>query len=215
MLHFASTLTHRIAQQKFATRHQLGMLDIAVDRALIGDRKLAQLFELITKEFKPQRMLVVGSEHVENATPHSELPAPGHHVDTGICQSNKSLRKRRQVVVAATLGEHNGFDSDEVVGNGLQRCPHRRHQHKLANRILSPLSEVTQSLHSLAHGFGTGAQSLVRQSLPCRKLHDLGTREVTCQRPAQRFRLTPGSGDSEHRSRRICRGEQTTDEGRT
>ena len=134
MLHFASSRAHRLAQQQFSARRKLGAVQRFTDAALVGDREVAELFDLVPEEFDAGRMLGDRREHIEDAAAHRELAASRDHVDAGVGQVDELAGNCREVVAASAGGESDRFELGEVVGERLECGPNGCDEDEVAFR---------------------------------------------------------------------------------
>ena len=199
VLHLARPLPHGRGEQQLAARRQLDTRDGLWQRALVGDRELAELLELVAEELEPQRVLGDRREHVEDAAAHRELAAPRDHVDAGVGEVDELRGELGEVVPATACRELDRLDVGEVVGERLQRRAHRRDEHEgMRLRPRTPLREVTQRRDPAPDRLGARAEALVRQGLPRGEVDDLGVRSVGLEGAAERLALAAGRGDDEH-----------------
>ena len=104
ILHLAGALPDRVGEQQLAARRQVGLGQLARQRALVGDRERAQLLELVAEELGAHRMLGIRREDVEDAAAHRELAAAGDHVDPRVGEFDEGERERGELVAAAADG---------------------------------------------------------------------------------------------------------------
>ena len=74
-------------------------------------------------------MLGGGREDVQDATADRKLPAPGHHVDTGIGQFHQPGHQMLEVEFGAHV-QGDRLDLGQVGGHRLQQRTHRGHHHR-------------------------------------------------------------------------------------
>ena len=203
VLHLAGALLHRVAQQQLAARRKLDQWDRLLHRALVGDRELADLLDLVAEELHAPGMLRHRREHVEDASAYREFPAASNHVDSGIRQINELAADARQVVAAAAGRECEWLDAGEIVGERLERRAHARDDHEIAHRGILPALHDAQGMDALADGLGTGAQALVWESLPGGELHDLGLWHHAGKGGSKGLGITAGRHDCEERLRSV------------
>ena len=202
VLHLARPLPHGGRQQHLAARRQFDARDRLWQRALVGDRELADLLELVAEELQPQRMLRGRREHVDDAAAHRELAAAGHHVDSGVGEVDELRGQLGEVVAARAGDEFERLDVGQVVGERLQRRAHRRDEHEwMRLRSSRPFRKAAQRRDAPPDRLGAGTQALMWERLPRRELHDLSVGRVRLERPAECLTLAAGRGDDEHGAR--------------
>ena len=80
----AARVAHLVGEQQLAARRRPQPCSADLERALVGDREVADLLDLVAPELHPQRVLLGGREDVDDAAADRELAALLDQVDPGV-----------------------------------------------------------------------------------------------------------------------------------
>ena len=83
-----------VGQQQLAARRRPQPVLGDLQRALVGDREVPDLFHVVAEEVDPQRVLLGRREHVDDAAADRELTAPLDQIDPVVRRSGQLPRRR-------------------------------------------------------------------------------------------------------------------------
>ena len=217
-LHLLRPLPHVGRQQHLAAGQQVDRAEVAVDRALVGDRERPQRLDLVAEEVGAHGMLGIRREDVEDAAAHRELTAAGDEVDPGVRELGELERECGEVVPAAAGRELYRLDVDQSGDDRLQRGADRRHDDEVAlgptvPTLRDPAADLAERAQPTADGLGARAETFVRQRLPRGEVEHGRRRQVGAQRPDDGVHFAPRRGDREHRLGVTAGGEQRGEDG--
>jgi hypothetical protein len=172
----------------------------------------ADLLDLVAPELHPQRMLLGGREHIQDAAAHSELAALGDQVDAGVGDVDEALHDLVEVVRPAG-GKFDRFEVAEALELRLEHRAHRS-DHHARRPVGARVREPAQHREAPAHGVRPRGEALVRQRLPGRVDDDAFCLHETAEGLGEVVGLAAGRGDREHRRGRGDRGDHQRPQGR-
>ena len=145
-----------------------------------------------------------GREDVEDASAHRELAAPRDHVDPQIGELHEAARDRLEVVAAARDGEVEHAGVGEPGRHRLQGAAHGCGDDEGRVTGIRPQRGFAEHREATTDGLGRGAQPLMRQCLPRRKVTHGGVRHEALQGSADALGASPGRGDDQKGRRRTA-----------
>ena len=83
------------------------------ERTLVGNRKLAQIVDVVAEEVAANGVPGEGREHVEDSPSNRHFPSARHHIDPLITQFNQGSTDV-EGITAVALGEHERLSAGEV-----------------------------------------------------------------------------------------------------
>ena len=159
-------LCHRIRNRQLAGGKDIHATDLDFrDGALVSNRKLADIGDLIAPKLYAHRVIQGGGKDIDNATAGGKLTALGHHVHVLIRPKFQAAHHIIEVILVVFFQMHRGAALD-VLQDGLGEPARGRNDN-------AQVINVVQHLRALADDIHARAQALVRQRLPRGKHRDL------------------------------------------
>ncbi len=155
---FGGAGAHLLGEKQFATGHGEYGRDLQLrDRSLVGDGEVAHLADLVTPELDPHRMVGGGTENIQDAAAHRELPTAGHHVHPGVCELDQTGDQPIEFRLG-TDGELHRLQIEQLGGHRLQQRAHRGHHHpqRHPHPGILRMGQPMQYLQPGTHGVDTG-----------------------------------------------------------
>ena len=131
----AGPLAYLVRQENFPARGRVNELKSLLQRALIRDRKVADLLELITKEVEANGMRKSRWEHIYNPAAHSKLATRGHHIHARIRCAHELFHELIDLDKLAAFKMH-GCELLEAPRHGLHERAHGHHEDLHTTRFL-------------------------------------------------------------------------------
>ena len=189
-----------VGQQQLAARRCPQPVLGDLQRALVGDREVPDLFHVVAEEVDPQRVLLGRREHVDDAAADRELTAPLDQIDPVVRRSGQCLDDLLQLDRVADVQLH-GLQVGQAGDLRLQHGPHRRDQDldrpgRLVRRIR--VRQATQYGETPPDRVGAGREALVREGLPGGVVGDRAGLDHALQRLGQLLGFTEGRRHREY-----------------
>ena len=163
---------HLVGQQQLAAGRRPQAVLGDLQRALVGDLEVADLLDVVAPELHPQRVLLGGREHVEDAAADRELAALLDQLDPGVRGGRQALDDLVQVG-ALPAAQGDGLQVAEPLDLRLEHGADRRDDDRdRAGRrvVVARVGQPAQHREPPAHGVAARREPLVRQRLPGRVL---------------------------------------------
>ena len=123
----SGTRPNIVGEQQLPGRGDLDLLHRLADRALVRDREVTHVVNLITEKVNAHGVVERRHEDIDDAAPHGELTAPRHHVDARVGHLHEPLEDLVERVIIAPERELQHVCHGSVWRNRLQHGPRRRH----------------------------------------------------------------------------------------
>ena len=198
---------HRLGQQHLAARRGPQSVLGDLEAALVGHLEPADLLDRVAPELDPDRVVLGGREHVEDAAAHGELAAALDEVGAGVCRGRQVLDDPLEGGVVPGP-QRDGREVAETCGHGLEHRPHRCHDH--VERTVGGVGgvgvlEPAQHGQPLADRVTARAEALVGQGLPGREVGHPVTVEEAAERCDEVFGLTGRGRHGQDRPSTVAR----------
>ena len=158
---------HGRGEQQLAARRYPQLVD-GLQAPLVGHPELADLLHLVAEELDPQRVLLGGREHVDDAAAHRHLTSALHQVGAHVADLDQAGDHLIEAEGLAWPQRHRR-DVAEPADDRLQQATDRGHHHTEragpgTGRV--GVREPAQDREPAAAGVRAGRDPLVRQGLP-------------------------------------------------